>query len=133
MGLTDWLERQYYGFLISKNNDVELEVILKAIRAKAKKKGYTEKQMNAALKAAKKFKESINESSRDKQHTEPVQQTEPREAEQVPQLQGLQEKTEQELSRRAQNSNQPVPDGLTESGTRKSGAAGGRSIVDGIL
>lgn len=108
MELTDWLERQYYGFLISKKNDVELTDILTAIRSKAKQKGYTEPQMNAALKAAKQFKESINESSTDNQHTEPVQQPEPREAEQVPQLQGVQEKTEQELSRRVQFSGEPV-------------------------
>ena len=39
-------------------------------------------------------------------------------------------RTGKELSRRAPQSNEPIPDNMTTSGTRKSGAAGGRSIFD---
>lgn len=81
-----------------------------------------------------KIREGKNEGSTDKQHSEPVQQPEPREPEQVQELQGVQkEKLDKDLSRRANYSRKPVPEGLTNSGTRKTGAAGGRSIVDGIL
>ena len=41
-------------------------------------------------------------------------------------------RTDKELSARAPRSNKPIPDNMTESGTRKTGAAGGRSIFDFI-
>lgn len=125
-----WLKSQCMAWIKDKCNDVKAEQDRINLGNEAKSKGFTNLQVSQAIHKCRKL---IDESSRDKQHTEPVQQPESREAEQVPQLQGVQEKTEQELSRRAQHSNQPVPDGLTSSGTRKSGAAGGRSIVDGIL
>ena len=41
-------------------------------------------------------------------------------------------RTDKELSRRAPKSTSAIPEGLTESGTKKSGAAGGRTIFDFI-
>ena len=107
MKISDWLEKQYYGFLTSKKNDVDLAKILRAIRSKARTKGYTEEQMNQAIKTAKEYKAYIDEQN--KLHT----QVKPKPPEKEPATpeptQVIQDtRTEAELSRRAKFSGEPV-------------------------
>lgn len=110
-----------------KANDVDGMDLLKAIRKRAYELGYTEKQLQEV------YEEVRNESSRVKQHTEPVPATQEAqpvtpEAPKADANQGA----ESGFRSRAQESLPTVP-GLTASGTRKTGASGGKSIVDGIL
>lgn len=110
-----------------KANDVDGMDLFGAIRKRAYELGYTEEQLQEV------YREVRNESSRDKQHAEPVpttQETQPVTPE-APKA-DANPRAESRLRSRTQES-LPSVSGLTASGTRKTGASGGKSIVDGIL
>lgn len=71
----------------------------------------------------------IHEDSKPKAMPEPEA---PQPATPEPQSPVQDKRTDKELSRRAPQSNEPIPDNMTASGTKKTGAAGGRSIFDFI-
>ncbi len=117
MQINDWLEKQYYGFLTSKKNDVDLTEILRAIRSKARTKGYTEQQMNQAIKTAKEYKEYVDEQS--KQHTE----TKPEQTQEPPQPPEpvAAEQTPEQVRKMSQRGASPEYDASNPSGTRSGG------------
>ena len=125
MQIDDWLEKQYYGFLTSKKNDVDLTEILRAIRSKARAKGYTEQQMNQAIKTAKEYKAYVDEQS--KQHTE-TKPEQPQEPPQPPEPVAA-EQTPEQVRKMSQRGASPEYDASNPSGTITKGNYRGESIL----
>ena len=102
-----------------KGNDIEVHAQLIALRRECRERGIDTKKVNDLIRSV------IHEDS--KPATKPEPEAQPVTPEP---LQAVQDKrTDKELSRRAQFSGEQA-EGLTPSGTKKSGAAGGRSIFD---
>jgi len=116
--------KQRYSEAMALKLDTEQFEELRAIRRRAIELGYTHDQVTEV------FREVRND-------REGIKQIEPDVAVATEELPPAQEKqaapvSEKEFSRRVEVG-YSTPTGVTESGVRKSGASGGKSIVDGIL
>ncbi len=117
-----------YKFMTSKKNDVELMEISKQIRLRSKADGFTDDEINEQMRKARENRDEANASNQQPSVGAPEEKPPAAPKEEVQQLQQLPE----QVSRRTRQSYE-APANLTASGTRKSGASGGKSIVDGIL
>lgn len=119
------LGANYYQLHASKKNDVDRIKLAGIIRQKACAAGFTTEECNlASTKMGKVYRE------RDK-NTE-VKQPPAKEATPTPETIIPDKRTEERLSKRVTTRLESVP-GLSPSGVRKTGASGGKSIVDNIL
>ena len=107
-------------------NDVDVHAKLYALRIKCRERGIHTDEVTRIVRSV------LNEDSK------PAPMPEPEAPEKVQRPESNQEerkrsgKQDKELSRRTRQSYE-TEEGMTPSGTKKSGAAGGKSIVDGIL
>jgi len=104
-----------------KGNEVEVHDKLTALRIECRERGIDSDKVTAIIKGI------IHEDSKPAAMPEP-EAPQPVTPEPPQAVQDI--RTDKELSRRAPKSNEPIPDNMTPSGTRKSGAAGGGSIFD---
>ena len=104
-----------------KGNDIEVHAKLTALRIECRERGIDSDKVTAIIKGC------IHEDSKPAAMPEPEA---PQPVAPEPQSPVQDIRTDKELSRRATQSKEPIPDSMTPSGTRKSGAAGGRSIFD---
>lgn len=103
-----------------KGNDVEVHAKLTALRIECRERGIDSDKVTAIIRGV------IHENSKPAAMPEPEAQPVTPEPPQA--VQDI--RTDKELSRRAPQSNEPIPGNITPSGTRRTGAAGGRSIFD---
>ncbi|CAH9012892.1 conserved hypothetical protein [Vibrio phage 199E37-1] len=104
-----------------KGNDVDVHSKMLALRKECTARGIHADEVTRLVKVV------IHEDSKPKAMPEP-EAPQPVTPEPPQAVQDV--RTDKELSRRAPQSSEPIPDNMTASGTRKSGAAGGRSIFD---
>lgn len=126
-----WLKSQCMTWINSKVNDVQATEDLTKLKDEAVNRGFTRMQVSQAIHKCRKI---IDEESNIQQHKPAVPEPEsaPEPAAPAPTKVDATKRTKQEFQRRTTESLSAVS-GLTPSGTRKTGASGGKSIVDGIL
>lgn len=131
------LKRLYsncYKFMTSKKDDVALMEISKQIRLRAKADGFTDDEISEQMRKAREARDEANTSNQQPSMGTPEEK--PPAAQEVPELHDMQAQKDRGRSGasiRRDLSGGVSKEKLTPSGTRKSGASGGKSIADGIL
>ncbi len=124
----DWLKSECMSWMKDKCNDVVAIENLIKLKDEAETRGFTREQVSKAIHKCRKIIDEANTSNQQPPMGAPEEKPPSAPKEEVQQLQQL----PKQASRRTRQSYE-APANLTASGTRKSGASGGKSIVDGIL
>lgn len=108
------------------DNDIECVATLNELRRECREKGIDPERVNQIIRSENHAIRNKNMQSAPK--ATPQEPVTPEPPQVIPD-----KRTEAQLSRRVERGVETVSDGMTPSGTRKTGASGGKSIVDGIL
>lgn len=134
----EWLKSECMSWIKDKCNDVVAIENLVKLKDEAETKGFTREQVSKAIHKCRKIIDEANASNQQPSIRTPEEELPPtpEPKEEVQQPHGMQ--TQKDRGRFNTSIRRDIQVGaskenLTPSGTRKSGASGGKSIVDGIL
>ncbi len=127
----DWLKSECVKWFDNKVNDVKKIELLRELKDEAVSRGFDRMDVSWCIHGIRKDRDA-NQTSGEFVNVGIPKEKPPATQEQPKETAIIDNRTEKELSKRVKQSFVEVS-GLTSSGTRKSGASGGKSIVDGIL
>ena len=127
----DWLKSECTKWFDNKVNDVKKIELLRELKDEAVSRGFDRMDVSWCIHEIRKDRDA-NQTSGEFVNVGIPKEKPPATQEQPKETEIIDNRTEKELSKRVKQSFGEVS-GLTSSGTRKSGASGGKSIVDGIL
>lgn len=127
----DWLKSECVKWFDDKVNDVKKIELLRALKDEAVSRGFDRMYVSWCIHDIRKDRDA-NQTSGEFVNVGIPKEKPPAAQDKQKETKAIDNRTEKELSKRVSQSFSEVS-GLTLSGTRKSGASGGKSIVDGIL
>lgn len=127
----DWLKSECTKWFDNKVNDVKKIELLRELKDEAVSLGFDRMDVSWCIHGIRKDRDA-NQTSGEFVNVGIPKEKPPATQEQPKEKEIIDNRTEKELSKRVKQSFNEVS-GLTSSGTRKSGASGGKSIIDGIL
>lgn len=131
MKSNDWLKSECVKWFDNKINDVKKIELLRALKDEAVSRSFDRMDVSWCIHDIRKDRDA-NQTNGEFASVGIPKEKLPTAQEKQKETAIIDNRTEEELSKRVSQSFSEVS-GLTSSGTRKSGASGGKSIVDGIL